>query len=158
MSIRTDVELLSQVPLFHGVDPAHLQVLIFSGRRVNLGAGDTLFSAGSYESAGYFVVSGEALVSAGAKGRARQVARVGRGIFLAELAMIANIPVSSTVVAQNAMVAIKISNELFMRVCSEFPDSGAKILHALAARLETSLASFREVQDYFDNAKTFARR
>lgn len=154
---RTDVELLRQVPLFAELDPAQLHVIAFSASRVSLAADEVLYEAGSEVGAGYLMLAGsaEAIASEGVPAKHR--ATVEPGWFLAELAMIANVPVSTSVRANAPTRLLKIENELFLRVCLEFPDAGAKVLRALAQRLEVSLRDLGHVKHQFDDARPSSR-
>jgi CRP/FNR family transcriptional regulator, cyclic AMP receptor protein len=70
--------------------------------------------------------------------------------------MIANLPVSMTVRARTPLRVLRISHDLFLRVCGEFPEIGEKVMEALAQRLETSLEDLRDVQAHFDRARPFS--
>lgn len=159
MSIRSEVEHLRQVPLFADVDPAQLQVLVFSAERLEIAAGDALFEAGSAIGAGHLVLQGEGEVlrPGGADSEPVAVAVVEPGAFLGELAMIADQPVSMTVRARTPMRVLRIGHDLFLRVCGEFPEVGAKVFDALASRLDTSLKDLNEAKAYFDRARPFGR-
>ena len=160
MSIRRDIELLRQVPLFADIDPVQLQVLAFSAERVEFAAEETLFAAGGQAGAGHLVLQGQGEVlklNAGEGGEAEQVALVEAGAFIGELAMIANLPSAVTVRAQTPMRVLRIGHELFLRVCGEFPEIGAKVLEALARRLGTSMEDLREAQTLLDRARPFTR-
>ena len=159
MSIRSDIELLRKVPLFAEVDPVQLQVLVFSSERVDVAPDEILFSAGSLVGAGHLVLQGQGAVLKAKHGEAdsapEQVALVQAGAFLGELAMIADRPASVTVRAMTQLKVLRIGHELFLRVCSEFPEVGAKVLEALTRRLDTSLEDLRQVQAHFDRARPF---
>jgi CRP/FNR family transcriptional regulator, cyclic AMP receptor protein len=161
MSVRSEIELLRKVPLFAEIDPVQLQVLVFSAQRVEVAAQETLFAAGSLVGAGHLLLDGQGEVlkpHGGAEGGEHEhVALVKAGAFLGELAMIANLPASVTVRATTPLRALRIGHDLFLRVCGEFPEIGAKVLQALAHRLDTSLDDLREVQAYFDRARPFSR-
>ena len=157
MSVRSEVKLLRQVPLFATVDPAQLQVVVFSAQRVEIGADETLFAAGDLVGAGFLVLNGDGEVLKPEGGEHVQVALVEAGAFLGELAMVANRPVSVTVRARTPMRALRIGHDLFLRVCGEFPDIGAKVLEALASRLDTSMEDLRQAKAYFDRARRFNR-
>ena len=160
MSIRRDIELLRQVPLFAGVDPVQLQVLVFSAERIEIAAQETLVAAGGVAGAGHLVLHGQGEVlkpTDSEGGEPEIVATVESGAFLGELAMIANLPAAVTVRARTPMRVLRIGHELFLRVCGEFPEIGAKVLEALARRLDTSMEDLREAQSYFDRARPFTR-
>jgi CRP-like cAMP-binding protein len=157
MSIRDEVELLRQVPLFADIEPGQLQVLAFSAQRIEIAAQDDLFAAGTLVGAGYLVLHGQGEVLKPGSGALMHAALVEAGAFLGELAMIANLPVSITVRAHTPMRALRIDHDMFLRVCGEFPDFGAKVLAALTSRLDTSLEDLRQAQACFDRARPFTR-
>lgn len=160
MSTRREIELLCQVPLFADIDPVQLQVLVFSAQRVEFAAEETLFAAGDLAGAGHLVLNGQGEVLRPKGGEGLEpacVATVDAGAFLGEMAMIANLPAAVTVRAQTPMQVLRIGHDLFLRVCGEFPEIGAKVLEALAHRLETSMEELREAQTQLDGARPFTR-
>jgi len=156
VSIKSTVELLRHVPLFAGVDPAHLQVLSFAAVRHVLQKGQTLYRAGDPGSSGYLIVSGTA--KATAPGSEEAVAVIERGAFLGELAMLAKLPHHLTVTATSTLTVNEIGNDLFLKLISEFPEAGARIVETFAAKLDSSMLMLREVQLLFEKAKSFSRR
>ncbi|VAV98373.1 hypothetical protein MNBD_ALPHA08-1730 [hydrothermal vent metagenome] len=156
MSVNSDVQMLQKVPLFSKVDPAHLQVLVFSSKRTKVSGGSYVFKKGTQGNAAFFVLSGRAIVRTGDGSDARAIARVEQGALMGEMAMTGKVPYSSSVQAVNDMSLLKLSNEMFMRVCEEFPDVGRNVLAVLAGKLDVSLQGFKDVQQHFDNAKSFS--
>ena len=156
MSIKSTVELLRHVPLFAGVDPAHLQVLSFAAVRHVLPKGQVLYRAGDPGTSGYLVVSGTAQATQRDSGEV--VAMIERGAFLGELAMLAKLPHHLTVTAISTLTVNEISNDLFLKLISEFPEAGTRIVETVAAKLDSSMLMLREVQLLFEKAKSFSRR
>lgn len=155
MSVNSDVQLLQRVPLFAKVDPAHLQVLVFSSKRIKISGGSYLYKKGKSGNAAFFVLSGRAIVRTGNEPAASAIARVEQGALLGEMAMIGKVPFSTSVQATSDMALLKLTNGMFMRVCEEFPDVGKNVLSVLSNKLDVSLKGFNDVQPHFDNAKTF---
>jgi len=156
MSVNSDVQLLQQVPLFAKVSPGHLQVLVFSSKRKTISAGSFVFKKGQSGSAAFFVLSGRGVVRTDNKSSSPAIARVEKGALLGETAMVGRVPYSISVQAVNEMKVLKLTNDMFMRVCEEFPDVGKNVLGVLAGKLDMSLKGFSDVQRHFDNAKTFS--
>ena len=156
MSIKSTVELLRRVPLFAGVDPAHLQVLSFAAVRQVLQKGQVLYRAGDPGASGYLVVSGTA--QAVAPGNGEAVADIERGAFLAEFAMLAKLPHHLTVTATSTLTVNEIGNDLLLKLIGEFPEAGARIVETFAAKLDSSMLMLREVQLLFEKAQSFSRR
>ena len=157
MSVKSDVQLLQKVPLFAKVNPAHLQVLVFSSKRKKVPGGSYIFRQGKSGNAAFFVLSGRAIVKIGKGDSSRVIARVEKGALLGEMAMVGKVPYSSDVQAVNNMELLQLNHAMFMRVCEEFPEVGKNVLAVLADKLDTSLAGFTEVQKHFKNAKAFSR-
>lgn len=157
MSVRGEVELLRRVPLLAEVDRAHLQILAFSAERIEVEPGQYLFEAGSHVAGGFLILSGKGEALKPQDGEIERLAAVEAGAFLAELAMVADLPVTITVKATEPMRALKIGHDLFRRVCGEFPDVGVKVMAALTRKLDTSLEELLAVRDYFDRARPFIR-
>jgi CRP-like cAMP-binding protein len=156
VSIKSTVELLRHVPLFAGVDPAHLQVLSFAAVRHVLPKGQVLYRAGDPGTSGYLVVSGTAQATQRDSGEV--VAMIERGAFLGELAMLAKLPHHLTVTAISTLTVNEIGNDLFLKLISEFPEAGTRIVETVAAKLDSSMLMLREVQLLFEKAKSFSRR
>lgn len=156
MSVNSDVRLLQKVPLFAKVDPAHLQVLVFSSKRAQVSAGAYVYKQSKSGNAAFFILSGRAIVRSGDGATARTIARVEQGALLGEMAMIGKVPYSSSVQAVNELSLLKLTNEMFMKVCEEFPDVGKNVLTVLTEKLDVSIQGFNEVQNHFDNAKSFS--
>ncbi len=147
MSIRRDVELLRQVPLFAQVEGAQLQLLVFSGLRLDIPAGELLLRKGRSEDRGMLVLAGEAeaFVRDG-----DPIAELTPGAFIGELQMIARLPSSISVRARTDMQVLAIGHDLFTRVLNEFPDAGARMLSVLSRKLDTSVKELKAVQRYFE--------
>lgn len=161
MSIRRETELLRNIPLFAAIDPLQLQILVFSADRIEVAADEILFAAGDPVAAGHLVLEGKGEVLKPARdkeaGGHERFATVEAGAFLGELAMIAKLPATVTLRALTPLRMLRIGNDLFLRVCGEFPDIGAKVQEALSLRLDTSLEDLRRAQAYFDRARRFSR-
>lgn len=155
MSVRSDVELMRQIPLFADVDPSHLQVLAFSAARRTVKAGDTLMMKGVRGDRAFLVLGGSAQAFEDTDDE--PIAVIGEGAFLGELAMIAKLEYPFTVVATADLTVREISHDVFVRLCREFPESAERILESVASKLETTVATFKEVQVLFDKAKPFRR-
>ncbi len=155
MSVRSDLQLLQQIPIFAGVDPAYLQAMIFSAEKIVFSAGDLVIRQNEHSAAAFLVVSGSGDVISGNLENPQIIGRVERGAFIGELSMIADIAYSVSVSARSRMLTLKLSHKLFMRVCSEFPKTGEQVLSALTSKLDINLDSLRDVKKHFEQARSF---
>ena len=159
MAVRNDVEVLRQVPMFAAVDAAYLQVLAFSSKRINLKTGQYLARKDKPGSSAFLVLDGraEAIEYGEDEGTAKIVAHIGPGGFIGTLSMVAKLPYSVTVRATSPMQAMQIPHDLFIRVCTEFPETGGQILRFLSDNLDVSIADFKRAQRLFEEARSFLR-
>jgi CRP/FNR family cyclic AMP-dependent transcriptional regulator len=148
--VKADAEILSQIPLFAGAEAAHLQLLAFTSTRVELEAEQILFRKGDKGAAAYLVLEGKAEVYDNAEGTGNVVATIESGALLGELSMIADIPYAVTVKTVSAFAAQRIERNIFVRVATEFPEFGERVMRNLAKKVETSAAAFRSAKPLFD--------
>ncbi len=152
MRVKSDVEYLRQIPLFAGVDAAHLQVLSFSTKRRNFASGRLLFKEGETGSAAFMVIEGTVELFTGRRASRRQVAEAGEGALLGETAMVAGAPYSVSAKAESKVVALEITRKIFFAVADEFPGFAAHVMGALNERLEENLDDLKEIQDRLNSA------
>jgi CRP-like cAMP-binding protein len=156
MAVRNNVDLLRKVPLFAKVDTANLQVLVFSSKRVEIKAGQFLVRESKPLSAGFLMLEGKAEAIREDGGSEVVVAELGPGGFVCAKSMVAKLSPTLSVRATTAVTALRITHELFIRVCKEFPDTGAQIMSVLAKEVDVSLNELQRVKDLFDKAQPFS--
>ena len=152
MSVRADVETFGSIPIFSECDPVHLQLLAFSAGRETYEAGEALIRQGGQEAAAFLILSGSVNLSTREAGH---VGSAGPGALLGEVAMIGGGTYSSTGIAAEAVSAVRIDRELFMRVATEFPEFGAAVFRALARKLEGSMDELAIAREGFEKARSF---
>ena len=157
MAVSNDVDLLRKVSLFAKVDAANLQVLVFSSKRLEIKAGQFLVREGKPLSAGFLILEGRAEAIRDIQGSEKVVAEVGSGGFVCAKSMVAKLSPTVSVRARTAVTALRITHELFVRVCKEFPDTGAQIMRVLAKEVDVSLSELQRVKELFDKAQSFSR-
>jgi len=151
MSINQEVELLRNIPLFAKIEPSKLKLLAFTSERLTYQAGQVLCRQGDTGDAAYIIIEGEAAVRIATPNGDIEVARLGRGDVVGEIAILCDVPRTATVLAATATVTatqrvttLKITKELFFRLVNEFPQIAIEIMRELAARLERTNAQLRD--------------
>ncbi len=91
------------------------------------------------------------------KGDGRTIARLKRGAFIGELSMVAGLPASVSVRATTPVEAMRITQDLFKRVCQEFPEDGQRMLASLSERLDLALNDLLDVRSILEQARPFSR-
>jgi CRP-like cAMP-binding protein len=152
MSVRADVDTFRDIPIFSECDPVHLQLLAFSAVRETFEPGENLIRQGGQDAAAYLILSGTVEISTREAG---PVGAAGPGALLGEVAMIGGSAYSSTGTAEDAVSAVRIDRDLFMRVAAEFPEFGAAVFRALARKLEGSVDELATTRAGFEKARSF---
>jgi len=133
MRLRRDakIELLRHVPLFAGLSKRELEQLGRIADELDLPAGQVLIKEGA-RGLEFFVLA-EGAVSVAQKGR--RVRTLSTGDFFGEIALVTDVPRTSTVTTESAVRVLVLTKRDFQRVLRDHPSIQAKVLEALAARL-----------------------
>ncbi len=148
MGVRGTVDLLKQLPLFAGVDEAHLQTLVFSSDELVVPPGRTVFEAGDASTSALVIKQGEGVVIDPETGGVMALA--GPGSMFGEQSLIAGLPRQVTLNAKTEIEAIIIEQSVFLRLCSEFPEVGMQVLDVLNRQLEICSNELAEVKSKFE--------
>src|SRR5689334_21019721 len=116
MSIKEEVEILRNIPLFSKIEPAKLKLLAFTSERMTFEAGHALFQQGDAGDAAYIVMEGLADVQINTPQGPITVATLGRNAIIGEIAILCDVPRTATVVAKEKTVTLKINKETFFRL------------------------------------------
>ena len=122
---------LRTIWLFSGCSTAELRTIRGSLDQVNVPPGKVLVEEGTLGREFFVIVEGEASVRRGG----RKVAKLGRGAYFGELALLDKKPRSATVVSETDMVVLVLDQRQFNGVLDAVPSIGHKLLAAMAERL-----------------------
>lgn len=128
MSLNDDINLLSEVPLFRGLDSDQLRLLAFGAERRPVAAGQELFREGSPAEAAFVVSRGSFELSViGRDGKSQVDTVIGRGTLLSELALVTMVERKFTAIAVEDAEVLRISRSLFHRLLEEYPQVGRMV-------------------------------
>jgi len=119
-------QALAATPLFAGMQQEALGSLVEQLQLVTLGAGEVLFYEGDPGDALYVIVEGEVSVSAEGPPRV-EMARLGAGSFIGEVALMIDQPRSATVAAVGDAELLRIDRKTLSKVLAEH----GEVLHAV---------------------------
>jgi len=128
-------ELLASVPLFAGLSRRHLRKLAAMAQEVHYRDGRVIVEAGETGNAFYVIVEGKAAVYRGKVPSGRPRDRLGPGDFFGELALLDGGPRTATVVAQGALVVLRLRRAAFHKMITREPQVAEKIMAGLAGRI-----------------------
>ncbi len=146
MSLAEEVSLLKSIPLFAKIEPSKLKLLAFTSERLAFDPDQELFHQGDMGDAAYIVIDGEVAISIDAPSGSIELAKLGRGAIVGEIAILCDVPRTATVTARGKTVTLKISKELFFRLITEFPQIAVEVMRELAHRLENTNLQLREAR------------
>ena len=148
MSLKEEVEILRNIPLFGKIEPSKLKLLAFTSERLTYHADQVLFHQGDPGDAAYIILSGAAEVAIDGPTGPLVVAELARNSILGEIAILCDVPRTATVKAKSELVVLRISKELFFKLITEFPQMGIEIMRVLADRLERTTHQLREAMSH----------
>ena len=143
MSLAEKVDLLRKIPLFSKIEPAKLKLLAFTSERLSYQDDQILLSQGDNGDAAYIIIGGEAAILIDTEQGPVEVARLGKGDVVGEIAILCDVPRTATVQAKESLITLKISKDHFFRLVTDFPQIAVEIMRELAARLERTNAQLR---------------
>jgi CRP-like cAMP-binding protein len=144
MSLKEEVEILRNIPMFGKIEPSKLKLLAFTSERLTYHADQVLFHQGDPGDAAFIILSGAAEVVVDGPTGPLVVAELARNAILGEIAILCDVPRTATVKAKSELVVLRISKELFFKLITEFPQMGIEIMRVLADRLERTTHQLRE--------------
>ncbi len=125
---------LAQTPLFAGLSPEALEALVENLELVPMDPGDILFREGDAADALYVVAEGEVAVLAEGPPRV-EMARLGPGAFIGEVALMTDQPRSATVAAITTAELLRIDRATLSRVLANHGDVLRAVLRFVRDRL-----------------------
>ncbi len=125
------VDLIADVPLFAGCSKAELNEIASITDELDLPAGATLIREG--ERGREFLVVIDGTVEVTQKGR--PVTELGPGSWVGEIALIADVPRTATVVATSSVRLLVITDRAFQQLIRQTPSIASKVLQSVGERL-----------------------
>jgi CRP/FNR family cyclic AMP-dependent transcriptional regulator len=132
------LEHLATVPLFSQCNRSQLQEISRVADEVIVRAGTVLTQQGDFDYELFVIIDGTAKVNRDG----RQVASIGRGEFVGELAVIAHVPRSATVVADTDLDLLVLTPARLDQLLDDIPGLAKHLLFMVAARLVSSAPEF----------------
>ena len=150
--------MLRKVPFFGGLDSAKLKLLAFTSRALKFAPGEPLMRKGEPADSAYVILEGEVEIVGETAAGEFIVAIVGRNQLQGEMGVITNTPRGATVRAKDAVQALRISGDVFLRLISENPDCALDVMRQLCVRVNASNARLAAAQRDLESLKEQLRQ
>jgi len=125
------LQLLAGVPLFAGCSKADLRWVAGATGEEVFAAGDEVIREGEPGFDFFVIAEGEADV----RRNGRKVATMGQGEFFGEIALVAEVPRTATVIARTELVLLTISDLDFRDLVMDQPSIARNVLRSLGERI-----------------------
>ena len=143
--VATPVELLQQMPIFGGVKPQALQVLLGSGRRVDVPAGGYFFREQEPAQALYVLEAGRVVVVKQWRSQSMQLRVLEPGDCFGEMALLDLFPRSASVRAQDPSRALEITAADLLRLFEHDVEQFALVQMNIAREMSRRLRATDEL-------------
>ena len=121
---------LAKIPLFKECTKKELQAVSRLVTPINVKAGKVLTKEGDAGREFMIIATGSASV----RRKGRKIATLGPGDFFGELALLAGVPRTATVIAESDMIVEALNRAEFATLLDESPSIARKVLSAVARR------------------------
>lgn len=146
MGIQKETELLRNVPMFAKLDPSRLKLLAFTSQCLNFDDGEILFHEGNRADCAYVIMSGEVEILADTSGMQFIAGTLGRNQMFGELGVLTKTPRSATLRAKGELVALRISDDIFLKLLAENPEIALDVMRQLSEKLILSHHQVEELK------------
>jgi len=145
-NIQKESDLLRNVPMFAKMDFSKLKLLAFTSQCLSFDDGEVLFQEGDSADSVYVIVSGEVEIVADTGGGQFVAGTLGKNQLFGELAVLTQSPRSATLRAKGDLVALRISDEMFLKLLAENSGVALDVMRQLSEKLMLSHRQFEELK------------
>jgi CRP/FNR family cyclic AMP-dependent transcriptional regulator len=124
-------EVFASIPLFRGLGPEELEAMLNSSKEMMFKAGDPIVKEGEAGLGFYVILDGQALI----KRKGKTVAKLKKGNFFGELALLDDQPRSADVVAAEATKCLVLLRWNFWALVSKNNKMARELLREMARRM-----------------------
>ncbi len=152
MALNKEAEFLRKVPMFAKLEPAKLKLLAFTSQSLVFEDDEIIFYEGDAPDAAFVVVEGNVEILA--KTDAGEVIAgelTGHELF-GELGVLTNSPRAATLRARGRVVAMRIEDEMFLRLLAENAEVALDVMRQLSIKLTRAHRQFEDLQVQAGNA------
>ena len=138
MDLLKEAEVLRKVPMFAKLEPSKLKLLAFTSEYQTFEDGEILFQAGDPADCAFVIISGEVEILAKTDAGDVIVGVLRDHQIFGELALLNNAARSATLRAKNHLQALRITDEVFLKLVTENPEVALDLMHQLSDKLALS--------------------
>ena len=146
MDLTTEAEMLHKVPMFSKLELSKLKLVAFTSELCSFDRGEVLFEAGDAPDSAYVIMEGAVEILAETDAGPVVEGVLGSNELFGELGVLTNSPRSATIRAQDELVALRITDEMFLNLLAENPELALDVMRQLSDKLVRSHEQFVDLQ------------
>ena len=152
MDLTTEAEMLHKVSMFSKLELSKLKLVAFTSELCTYEGGEVLFEAGDAPDSAYVIMDGAVEIVAETEAGPVVEGVLGANELFGELGVLTNSPRSATIRAQDELVALRITDEMFLKLLAENPEVALDVMRQLSDKLVRSHEQFVELQKRLQQA------
>lgn len=146
MDIQKESDLLRNVPMFAKLDSSKLKLLAFTSQCLHFDDGEVLFNEGDRADCAYVIMDGEVEILADSGGTSFVAGTLGRNELFGELGVLTEEPRSATIRARGELIALRISDDMFLKLLAENSEVALDVMRQLSEKLVRSHHQVEELK------------
>jgi putative ABC transport system ATP-binding protein len=137
--------LLIEIPMFASIDRSKLKLLAFTSKRLDFEENQAVFYQGDTGGHAYVIIEGQVDVVLESPGGESTVATLGANEVFGEIALLSNMPRTTTIRAKTPLILLSFSQDVFLRMVKENSEIASSMMRVLAGRLAVTLQEYGEL-------------
>lgn len=146
LNLHEQAELLRRVPMFAKLEPSKLKLLAFTSESLTFEDGEVLFHRGDSADCAYVIMEGAVDVLSDTDDGIVVATTLHANELFGELGVIANEARSATLRARGTLQALRISDEMFLKLLADNSDVALDVMRQLSLKLTRSHRQYEEAQ------------
>ena len=145
-SLHEEAELLRRVPMFSRLEPSKLKLLAFTSESMTFEDGEVLFHRGDPADCAYVIMEGAVDVLSDTDDGVAVATTLRANELFGELGVITNETRSATLRANGALQALRISDEMFLKLLADNADLALDVMRQLSLKLTRTHRQYEDAR------------
>ena len=144
LNLHEQAEHLRRVPMFSRLEPSKLKLLAFTSESLTFEDGEVLFHRGDAADCAYVIMEGAVDVLSDTDDGIVVATTLHANELFGELGVITNEARSATLRAKGTLQALRISDEMFLKLLADNADLALDVMRQLSLKLTRSHRQYEE--------------
>lgn len=154
MGLNQEADLLRKIPMFAKLEPSKLKLLAFTSELVTFRQEELLCKVGDRADCAYVIMDGEVEILKETEQGTIVTGTLGKNQLFGELGVLTNSPRNATLRAKSELKAMRISDDMFLKLISENPDVALDVIAQLSEKLVVTHRRYEELREELQRLET----